>query len=376
MSRTFRIVVSILLTGLLTLGFLAPTSAEAASKKVSAGSVKITGTAKVGLTLTAKTASWKPSGLTLKYQWYRSGKKIGGATKVTYTLSSADLNKQITVKVTGSKAKYKTTSKTSGKTKKVGLGTMTPGHADILGKLAVGNTVRAMPGAWTPAKVAYKYQWFRDGDAISGATGSTYKITAADLDTILGIDVYGTASGYTKGTSQYDSTALVGPAGTWDGTLEVGVDIPAGDYQATGGAQCLWQRQSGPGQKISDGPVHDGQTIVTVSPSDKYFYSQDCGNWGAITPISPKLTSFGDGDYAIAQQLAPGTYQTITLGDPTYGCYWELARGFGATEAETIDSGLVMDISSANPLTVTIPDDGSAAAFITGGCGTWTRVSG
>jgi len=374
MPRRFTVLIGLALTALLTFGFLAPTSAEAASKKVSAGSVKISGTAKVGETLTAATASWKPAGVVLKYQWYRSGKKIGGATKATYTLGSSDLNKQITVKATGSLSGYKAASKTSGKTKKVGVGTMTPGHADILGKLAVGNTVRAMTGSWTPAKVSYTYQWFRDDYAIKGATKSTYKLTSADLGTIIGIDVTATKSGYKRGISQYNSTAVVGPAGTWDGTLVVGVDVPAGTYQATGGPECFWQRQSGPGQKISDGPTHDGQIIVTVSGSDKYFYSQGCGSWGAVRVASPKLTSFGDGDYAVPQQVEPGTYRTTTLSDPTDGCYWEIASGFGGTNAETIQSDLTKAISAEHPLEVTIPDAGGAAAFFTSGCGTWALL--
>jgi len=76
----------------------------------------ISGTAKVGRTLTAKPGTWKPSGVKLSYQWYRSGSKISGATKSSYKLTSKDKSKKITVKVTGTKSGYLSVTKTSKST--------------------------------------------------------------------------------------------------------------------------------------------------------------------------------------------------------------------------------------------------------------------
>ncbi|MDR1790845.1 MAG: leucine-rich repeat domain-containing protein [Propionibacteriaceae bacterium] len=92
------------------------------SKKIAAGKITAqklvySGTAKVGQTLKVTTKKWKPSGVKLKYQWYRSGKKISGAVKSTYKITSKDAGKKISVKVTGTKAGYKTVTKsTSSKT--------------------------------------------------------------------------------------------------------------------------------------------------------------------------------------------------------------------------------------------------------------------
>ena len=63
--------------------------------------------------------TWTPSGVTLSYQWYRNSSLIKGATKSTYKLVKADKKKQISIKVTGTKAGYTTLTKTSAKTKKV-----------------------------------------------------------------------------------------------------------------------------------------------------------------------------------------------------------------------------------------------------------------
>ncbi|WP_291278926.1 hypothetical protein [Galactobacter sp.] len=90
-----------------------------APKKITTGTVKIKGTAKVGNKLTASKSGWKPSGLTYSYQWLANGKKISKATKSSYTIAKADKGKRLSVKVTAKKSGYKTTSKTSARTKAV-----------------------------------------------------------------------------------------------------------------------------------------------------------------------------------------------------------------------------------------------------------------
>ncbi len=80
---------------------------------------RVTGTAKVRKLLTAVPGTWRPSGVTLSYQWLRSGKVIRGATKATYKLTKADRGKAIAVRVTGHKVGYSTTSVTSARTPKV-----------------------------------------------------------------------------------------------------------------------------------------------------------------------------------------------------------------------------------------------------------------
>ncbi|MFE0627378.1 hypothetical protein ACFW3D_10435, partial [Streptomyces sp. NPDC058864] len=60
----------------------------------------ISGTAKVGRTLTASHGTWTPAPASYRYQWYASGKAISGATKSKLVLKSAQRGKKITVKVT------------------------------------------------------------------------------------------------------------------------------------------------------------------------------------------------------------------------------------------------------------------------------------
>lgn len=84
---------------------------------IKAGSVKLRGVARVGRTLTAKATDWKPSSVTLKYQWLRNGKSIKGATEVRYKLRRQDQGKKISVRVTGSKRGYVTATKQSRRIK-------------------------------------------------------------------------------------------------------------------------------------------------------------------------------------------------------------------------------------------------------------------
>ena len=77
--------------------------------KIALSSVKITGTAHLGSTLTAS-----PSGATgtVKYQWQRNGSAISGATAKTYKVTLADIGKTLTVKATVSN-KNRSISKTA-----------------------------------------------------------------------------------------------------------------------------------------------------------------------------------------------------------------------------------------------------------------------
>ena len=86
------------------------------SKSVAGPTPKITGTARAGQKLTAIIGTWTPAPVTMSYQWKRAGANISGATGKTYTLTSADVGKTITVAVTGKKAGFVSATKVTAKT--------------------------------------------------------------------------------------------------------------------------------------------------------------------------------------------------------------------------------------------------------------------
>ncbi|NKX50236.1 hypothetical protein HER39_06570, partial [Arthrobacter deserti] len=131
----------------------------------------------VGRTLTARAGSW-PSGTALKYQWYRSGKAIKGATHRTYRVAAADRGLRLKVRVTGPKPGYAAVRKASASAGPVARGKLRTPAARITGTLKVGRTLTARAGRWTSG-TALKYQWYRSGKAIKGAAHRTYRVTAA-----------------------------------------------------------------------------------------------------------------------------------------------------------------------------------------------------
>jgi hypothetical protein len=66
----------------------------------------------------------------------------------------------------------------------------------VSGTLQVGHTVTASPGTWDSG-VALTYQWLRNGKPITGATGSTYALVAADRRAKVSVVVTGSKTGYT-----------------------------------------------------------------------------------------------------------------------------------------------------------------------------------
>ncbi|WP_456509189.1 hypothetical protein [Arthrobacter sp. TE12231] len=193
----------------------------------------ISGTPQVGRTLTAVTGTWSPTPDVLGYQWFRSGTAITGATGKTYTLVAADLGKTITLKVTGSKAGYPSTTRTSAATTAVTPGTLTAPVPTISGTAKVGSTLTAVTGTWGPSPVTLSYQWKANGVAIVGATAATYKPAAADAGKTLTVTVTGTKTGYTTAAKTSTATAIVAkgsltaPVPTITGTAKVGSTLTA-----------------------------------------------------------------------------------------------------------------------------------------------------
>ncbi|MDR3202801.1 MAG: glycoside hydrolase family 3 C-terminal domain-containing protein [Bifidobacteriaceae bacterium] len=92
--------------------------APVAKPAVKAGTVQISGTAKVGKKLSAKTAKWT-AGVKYTYKWYANGKAIKQAKAKSLKLTKAQAGKKITVKVKAKKAGHTSASKTSKATKRV-----------------------------------------------------------------------------------------------------------------------------------------------------------------------------------------------------------------------------------------------------------------
>jgi hypothetical protein len=158
----------------------------------------ITGTAQVGQTLTAHTGTWDDD-VTFAYQWKASDQAIAGAVASTYIAGPDDINKQITVVVTGAKPGYNADTRTSDPTTPV----VAAGPDDqvlsptpsINGKTRVGKRLRAVTGTYDPG-TTLSYRWFASGSPIPGATKSSYRLKAGDLGKRISVAVTSTKPGF------------------------------------------------------------------------------------------------------------------------------------------------------------------------------------
>lgn len=88
------------------------------------------------------------------------------------------------------------------------LAQFSAGSAAIEGVAVSGQVLRAT-SSFTPAPTgAPRYQWYRDGQAIAGATGASYALTLEDSGRRIEVDVTASRSGYTDLTSRSAPAAV------------------------------------------------------------------------------------------------------------------------------------------------------------------------
>jgi hypothetical protein len=164
------------------------------SGQITAGTPSIEGDVSVGRTVTADPGAWSPASVSLSYQWLRDGEPIDGATADTYTLTPADVDHELQVRLTAQLQGYETASATSFGSVVAG-GMLHPSAVTVSGVAVVGGQLTAEATPWTPA-AELTYQWLRDGVPIDGATGASYAPVAADAGHVVEVKVTGSAAGY------------------------------------------------------------------------------------------------------------------------------------------------------------------------------------
>ncbi|MFE2055418.1 hypothetical protein [Streptomyces sp. NPDC059446] len=170
----------------------------------------ITGTAKVGGTLTAGTGTWSGDPSSHTYQWNADGKAVSGATASSYVLPASLLGKKVTVTVAASRAGTPDATGTSAAVVVArGVAPKATTAPKITGSAKVGSRLTASPGVWSPAATSYAYQWKADGKAVSGATASSYVLPASLLGKKISVAVTALRTGHDSGAATTTATAAV-----------------------------------------------------------------------------------------------------------------------------------------------------------------------
>ena len=188
-------------------GYLSTTMTSTPTAKVSTtmpfpttDTPSISGSLVVGQTLTASTGVWSPDP-SFSFQWLSNNSDIRGAGGSTYVLTSADLGKNISVRVTATRDGYTKTTLSSSQTAAVtaGLAFTSSPNPTISGSAGVGQTLSANPGVWSP-EATFAYQWLSNNQVIRGATDPTFVVTRSYRGRSLSVQVTGTKSEYAPTT--------------------------------------------------------------------------------------------------------------------------------------------------------------------------------
>lgn len=194
---------------------------------------RISGSPVGGQRLAATAGSWTGTApITFAFQWRKCGvqgglpdasncARIVGATGATYVLTAAEVGTRIRVQVTATNASGSATA-TSNPTQLVRTGrapvnTRLPA---VSGSMVEGSTVTLDRGTWTGA-TSFSQQWLRCNSAggscgaISGATGTQYRLTTSDVGRKIRVNVTArNSAGATTVLSVEPATvAPAGPAG-------------------------------------------------------------------------------------------------------------------------------------------------------------------
>ncbi|WP_219633572.1 metallophosphoesterase [Nocardioides marinisabuli] len=170
----------------------------------------LSGTARVGETLTADAGTWAPADpeVRLTYRWSADGEPVAGADAASLALGPDLVGAVVTVTATGAQAGYATTSRTSAPSAPVAEGELVAPVPSVSGEPVVGATLTAVPGAWTPG-TRLTYQWAADGEPVAGADGATLEVADGLVGRRLSVAVTGTLEGYASRTRTSASTAPV-----------------------------------------------------------------------------------------------------------------------------------------------------------------------
>ncbi|WP_162794556.1 hypothetical protein [Nocardioides houyundeii] len=157
----------------------------------------VTGTPKVGQTLTVDAGTVAPTPGRLTYRWFAGSTVISGATDPTHLLTPDEVDTRITVEVTAARDGYAPVVATSAPTAMVAPGTLdVTGSVVVTGTAQVGQTLTVTSSVAATPTAASSSQWLRDGVPVAGATGTTYELTRADIGAAITHRVGFSATGY------------------------------------------------------------------------------------------------------------------------------------------------------------------------------------
>ncbi|MDW7629421.1 DUF4347 domain-containing protein [Azospirillum brasilense] len=363
----------------------------------------VTGTATVGNALSTTNGTWSDpdgDGRSYSYQWYRAddvngtnAASISGATGSNYTLTASDAHKYLRVVVTANDGKGGTPTASSGYTEILNSAPVNSAVPTVTGTATVGNALSTTNGTWSDPDGdgrSYSYQWYRADDvngtnaaSISGATSSSYTLTASDAHKYLRVVVTandgkgGTptaSSGYTEilnsapvnsAVPTVTGTATVGNAlsttnGTWsdpdgDGRSYSYQWYRADDVNGTNAASISGAISSSYTLTTSD--AHKYLRVVVTANDGKGGTQTASSGYTEILNSAPVLSTDARSLTAIEEDATGNNGDTVAA---------ILASAGTATDVD----------GNALGIAITAIDSSNGTWQYKSGAGTWTTITG
>lgn len=303
---------------------------------------KIGATDVITATVTGVLPSEAQSSLT--YQWDRDGTPIETATAADYTVTADDVGKKLTVTVTGG-GNY-----TGELTASIEVGkTILSGTVSVAGATSpakIGDELTATINAGTATADDYEIVWTRDGEVISGESGTTYTLTSDDAGKTVSAKIVAKGNAYTG------EVAATGVAVSAEKPDKPSLSLTAGNGTIT----ANWTAPAANGAPITQYTltISDGETTETVtanSDATSYTFSGlTNGTEYTVTLAAVNTEGTSDADSKTATPKASGGGYVPSSEEP--------ADDEPVTETTTAADGTVTE-------TTTWPDGKTAVAVTT-----------
>lgn len=362
-----------------------PETATSATDAVSSTPVPmLSGRVAVGSAVTAETAGW-PEGTTFTYSWRilssTGSEFISKTAGETYIPTGSNYGKKLSVVVTATAPEESPVSVQSAWSSILKGTFVTTPTPTIAGTAAVGATLTATPGEWSPA-ATLTYSWRRDGTKIPGATSASYTLVTADAGTKITVGVSGARTGYGTRTRLSEPTSTILRSftksyfPTISGTARSGQTLTANvaAWSPTATFSFQWRRNGEPivNATAKTYPLTStdvGSTITVTVTGKRSGYLTKARTSAATATVGTPVTLTTSGMFEVGVDITPGTYASSNKGS---ACTFERRSddsrdlegrlGYNYNRAYGYDGQKIVTIAATD------------AFFYTEGCGTWTRT--
>jgi hypothetical protein len=337
------------------IGVAGSQAASTAGEPVNTVLPMITGTPKVGNTLSTTGGTWTSSTTITKvtYEWWRCNATtavcsvISGATSTSYQLVAADAGYKIRVAQTVTNSAGSTTAASDPTAVVTSLLPTNTALPTISGTAQVGQTLSTAGGTWTSSTTITKvtYQWQRcdaNGNScgsIGGASATGYQVGSSDVGhTIRVAQTVTNSDGSTTAVS--DATAVVTEHGepvdltlpTISGTTEVGqrLSTNGGNWSSSSSYKSVtyqWERCDGAGAHCAliSGATSSSHVLTNDDPAHtlrvEQIVTNSSGTATATSNPSGLVSAAGGKAVATAPPTITGTTRVGSILS-TSGAKW------------------------------------------------------